>query len=169
MQEQVKKIGGFFIGLAVIIGIVFLLGLLLKGGLWLSAVAYTSLTYISAITFIFSLIILVPLGFFKTTRGFSATGLLIASYIFALSTWVWTFLLSYAFWGIIGVFIGIFLSGVGVIPVAIFGMLVNGAWSLLGQLIFIIFVTWGCRFLSMYLYSLDYNDSHEEYIQTLDV
>lgn len=151
MKEKIKDLGWGILGFAFLIGFGLLAGLFIKGGLWLSATLYPWLVLISVVTFIISILILLPLGIFKRTRGVSAIGLLIASYIFGATTWVWAFLLAYVFWGFMGLFIGLFIGGVGVVPVSMLASIFNGEWAIFGQLILLVVVTFGVRFLSIYI------------------
>lgn len=151
MKEKIKDLGWSILGIAFFIGIILLALLFIKGGLWLSAILYPWLVLISLITFAISIFILLPLGIFKKTRPVSGTGLLITSYVFGTTVWVWSFLLVYALWGFLGLFIGLFIGGVGVIPVAMLATLFNGEWSALGQLILLIVVTFGTGFLAAYI------------------
>lgn len=151
MKEKIKDLGWSLLGIAFFIGLILLAVLFIKGGLWLSATLYPWLVLISVITFAISLLVLLPLAIFKKTRGVSASGLLIASYIFGATTWVWSFLLAYVFWGFMGLFIGLFIGGVGVVPIAMLASLFHGEWAVFGQLILLVVVTFGVRFLSLYI------------------
>jgi hypothetical protein len=151
MKEKIKDFGSMILGAGIFIGFILLLLILLKGGLWLSVVLYPWLAGISAITLIITVLILLPLLIFKKTREFSVTGLMIASCIFGTTTWVWSLLLAYFFWGFMGLFIGLSLAGVGVVPIAMLAVIFNGEWSTLWELIFLVILTFGVRFLSVYM------------------
>lgn len=151
MKEKIKDLGLSFLGIAFFTGIILLALLFIKGGLWLSATLYPWLVLISEITFLISILILLPLGIFKKTRRVSAIGLLITSYILGATTWVWSFILSYVFWGFMGLFIGLFIVGVGIVPIAMLASIFNGEWAIFGQLVLLVVVTFGVRFLSLYI------------------
>lgn len=151
MKEKLKSIGSVLLVIGIFVGISLLVGFFIRGGLWLSQVLYPWLTLISAIAFIFCIIVLLPLAFIRKTRGFSGLGLFIASYIFGASLWVWAFLLTYTLWGAIALIIGLFIAGVGVVPIAMFATLLNGEWSILGQLVLLVILTFGSRILGFYL------------------
>ena len=59
--------------------------------------------------------------------------------------------MAYDLLGVGGVLIGLVFVGVGVVPVAMFGALINGLWSLLLELMLITGFTFGTRFLGGYL------------------
>lgn len=151
MKEKIKSLSQSLIGIAIFIGVILLILLLIYGGLWLSKTLYPWLVLISEITLIISLLILLPLGIFKKTRDLSASGLLIASYVFGATTWVWSFLLAYVLWGFAGLLIGLFIGGIGVVPVAALACIFHEEWTVLGKLILLLIVTFGFRFLSLYV------------------
>jgi hypothetical protein len=82
---------------------------------------------------------------------FSGVAMFLLSYIFGTQTWVYSAIMTYVFWGGVAVFIGMFIFGVGVLPVAILASLLNGEWVILGNLLFGVFLTFGSRFLGIYL------------------
>lgn len=151
MKEKFKSLGSVLLGIGIFIGIILLAAFLIEGGVWLSEILYPWLTIISAIAFFVSILILSPLAFFKKSRGFSGLGFYIVSYIFGASLWVWAFLLTYALWGATALLIGLFLAGVGVVPIAMLATLFHGEWSIFGQLVLLLIFTIGSRMLGIYL------------------
>ncbi len=151
MNEKIKNLSQIVIGITIFIGMILLIFILIYGGLWLSKTLYPWLVLISEITFIISLLILLPLGIFKKTKDLSATGLLIASYIFGATTWVWSFLIAYILWGFAGLLAGLFIGGIGVIPIAALASIFHGEWSVLGKLILLLIATFGFRYLSFHI------------------
>ena len=76
----------------------------------------------------------------------------IASYVFGATLWVRSLLVTYTLWGGIGLAIGLFMAGVGVVPLALLATLFNGLWSTLGELVLGLILTigvrvWGLRLL----------------------
>ena len=71
---------------------------------------------------------------------------MIASLVFGFTLWVWGLLFTYHLWGAIAVFIGLFLMGVGVVPIAMLATLFKGMWSTLGELVLLTVLTFGTRF-----------------------
>jgi hypothetical protein len=61
------------------------------------------------------------------------------------------FLLTLAIWGATGVIIGLFLAGIGVVPVAMLATLFHGMWEPLIQLVLLFILTFGTRMGSLYL------------------
>ena len=149
--EKIKHAGWGLLGIIIIMFGLALAALVIEGGAWLSATIYPWLVDISVISFAISIFILLPLATLKKTRGASGIGLLITSYIFGATLWVWSFLLVYDFWGPLPLFIGIFLGGIGVVPIAMLASMFKGEWGILGQLVLLIIITFGVRFLSGYI------------------
>jgi len=157
--KKLKFIGYGASGILLFLGFILfsflLISIFLKGGLWLSIILYPWLVKISLITFITSILILLPLSIFKKTRAISGTGFIIASFIFGATTWIWSFLLTYMFWGFWGLIIGLCVAGIGVTPIAMLAALLNGEWAVLWQLVLLIIFTLGFGFFAIYIKSID--------------
>ena len=152
MKEKIKDAGYMLLGLAFFMGFILLAVVMFKGGIWVSARLHPILEIISAITLLVTVVVLLPLAIFKKTRAASITGLLLSSKIFGLSLWIWSFLLSYIFWGFIGAFLGVFLFGIGVIPVAIIGTIVNAEWRTLGDITLLIVLAGGTKLFAGHMW-----------------
>jgi hypothetical protein len=150
MRKFLKSIGSFIIGVAFLIGIIVLPLLFIYGGVWLSEIILPWLFIIMFFVFAVDILIILPLGIFNKTKSASAVGLVISSYVYGLTLWLWALLLTYAIWGMIAVIIGLFIFGIGVVPIAILASLINGEWSVLGQIILLMFFTYGSRMLGFY-------------------
>jgi len=149
IKEKLKNIGWTIAGFVLLVVFNLILLFFIKGGVWLSAEVYPWLVTILDFSIFISLFILSPLSFFKKTRGISGVGLVYLSYVFGITLWVWSFLLTYNLWGVIALVIGLFFLGLGVIPIALLATIFNGEWSELGNLILSIVMTFGTRFLGM--------------------
>ena len=96
------------------------------------------------------IVVFLPMGIFKRTKGATALGLSISSYVFGLTLWFFGLLLTYIIWGMVGILIGLFFAGIGVVPLSILATALEGEWSILGQLVFLLFLTFGSRALGSY-------------------
>ena len=85
------------------------------------------------------------LAFSRKTRMITGHGLLIASYALGALVWVDSFVYTYELWGRTAVFIGLFLMGIGVLPMAVLATLFKGQWLVSLLLLFIMAITWGFR------------------------
>jgi hypothetical protein len=151
MKDILKSVGSFLLGICILVGAMFLAAMFIKGGVWLSVRVYPWLVFIAALAFWVTVLIFLPLAFFRRTRGFAGASTYFTSYVFGLTLWVWSLLLSYTLWGIGGVIVGLFLAGIGVVPVAMLASLFNGLWPTLGELVLLTIVTFGSRSLGMYI------------------
>jgi hypothetical protein len=161
MKDTLKSIGGCILGICIFVGVIFLAVMFLKGGVWLSERAYPWLVAINAIAFVVILLVLLPLSIFRRTRGFGGGGIYIASFIFGLTLWVWCLLISYTLWGIGGVVVGLFLAGIGVVPIAVLASVFHGLWSIAGQILLLTAITFGSRFLGIYLMMKSEKHDHD--------
>ncbi|TAM01975.1 MAG: hypothetical protein EPN70_18120 [Paraburkholderia sp.] len=152
IRERLKNIGlvagGFLIGPVVLVGIplVLIFGLtwlIGKIGPWLEPTFFLTLAV--------SIFILAPLALIPKIRTTSAIGLLIASYIFGAILWIESFIATYEFWGTLGVLIGLFIAGVGIVPIAILAALVHADWMSLLGLAMLIAATFGARSLAFWV------------------
>lgn len=151
MKEKFKSIGSVLLGVGISVGVILLAAFFIKGGLWLSDILFPWLTWISNIAFLICILILLPLAIFRKTRGFSGLSLYISSYIFGTTLWVSAFLLTYELWGATALFIGLFMGGIGIVPIAVLATLFHAEWLWFAQIIFLLILTFGSRMLGLYL------------------
>jgi hypothetical protein len=161
MKHTLQAIGGFLLMISILTAVGLLAAFFIKGSLSVSEVLYPWLSLISAIAFFICILLLLPLAIFQKTRAFSGLGLFIASHIFGAGLWVWAFLLTYSIWGATALFIGLFLAGIGVVPIAMLATLFNGEWSIFGQLVLLLVFTFGSRSLGYYLVEKGDEQSYE--------
>ena len=149
--ETLKNIGGCLLYLVLLIGFTIACIFLIKWGADAAIIITPYLSWINNCVLTISLFILTPMAFFRKTRSIAAIGFIISSFIFGLSLWVSGFLVTYAFWGTIGVIIGVLILGIGVVFTAIIALAIHGGWSLLGLMILGIVLTIGTRILGYFL------------------
>jgi MFS family permease len=146
-----KKIA---MGVAGLLSGLFLLCLpviLIFGMTWVSEIVSPWLVPAFLCTLAISIFILGPLSVIRKTRGFSASGLMVASYVFGGCLWITSLLLTYELWGMLAVFIGLVLLGIGIVPVALLAVLFHGQWSYLLDLVVLIVATFGTRLVAVWL------------------
>ena len=108
--------------------------------------AYTFLLPIAWLLVAISVVVLGPMALFRRTRPAAGTGLFLASYIFGLTTWFLAAAVTFATYGWIGFLLGLFLAGVGVVPIAIFAAFVSlGAAELGISLIVMTIIVFAAR------------------------
>lgn len=150
-ESALKNIGYTALGIVMVLAFLSLPVLFITGGAWLAEKVLPWLMYILPIVVALNVWILIPLAIIPPTRGWAGLGFYISSYIFGLTGWFMGLLLSLYLWGWFAVFIGLFLLGVGVVPVAMLATLFNGMWYELGMLFLAVVLTFGTRLFGIYL------------------
>lgn len=151
VKETLGAIGGLALMLAIAaVGIAIVIAFIL-GGVWGSKHLLPWLTVISFVVFAIVIFVLLPLAIPRATRGFSSISMLIASYVFGATLWMFGLLLTYFTWGIVAVIIGLVFFGVGVVPIALLATLFKGMWGPFFTLILLAIATYGCRIGAMSL------------------
>lgn len=93
--------------------------------------AYTFLLPLAWIGAVIVAVVLLPMTLFKKSRPLVGTGMLLASYLFGLTTWFLGAAVTFATWGWVTLIIGLLLGGVGVVPIgALAAFIVLGEPSL---------------------------------------
>jgi CheY-like chemotaxis protein len=150
-MQKIKDFSSMIFGVLIVVGILFIIGFLIEGGEYISEKVYPYINGIGSIIFTFDILVFLPLSFFKKTRVFSVYAFLISSYVFGVGMWFFSFIVTYALWGWLGILIGLFLMGVGVMPVAVVASLFAGQWAVLFNLLFGFALTYGTRAYSIHL------------------
>ncbi len=151
VKETLGAIGGLALMLAIAaVGIAIITAFIL-GGVWVSKHLLPWLTVISFVVFAIVIFVLLPLAIPRATRGFSSISILIASYVFGATLWMFGLLLTYFTWGVVAVIIGLVFFGVGVVPIALLATLFKGMWGPFFTLVLLAIATYGCRIGAMSL------------------
>lgn len=165
-MSKIKDLGWTALGclfpIGLFIGVIFLI----RFGSSIAGSAIQALSLASGWATLIDLLIVLPLLMFRRTRGLASTVLFLTSYLFGLTTWVYGFLVTYSFWGIIGVLLGVFVFGVGVVPFGVIASAINGQWWIVGGLLYGVFITFGSRLLALYI--ADKADTHIEATTVLE-
>lgn len=151
IKSIASNVGSYILGAIVMLLIFCIPVLLIWGGAWLSEKILPWLMLLSLLAFAFNLIILGPLALIRSTRQWAGLGFFVSSYIFGLMGWCMGLFLTWVLWGGIAVLIGLFIMGIGVVPIAMLATLFNGMWPELGILVLTIILTFGLRFLGLKL------------------
>jgi len=101
--------------------------------------AYRFLLPVSWIALALVIVVLLPLAAWRKTRGWAAVGLVVASFIFGITTWLLGAAATFASFGWFGLIVGLLIVGVGVVPLGVLGAfwklkIAGLAWSLLVML-----------------------------------
>lgn len=161
-METLKTIGGCLLWTVMVVVGAFATFFLIKWGVNAAAVVSPYISWLNIVVFLICILILLPMAFFKKSRGIAGVGIFISSYVFGLSLWISGFLITYAIWGIVGVIVGVFLAGIGVVATAIIALILNGAWAMVGIMILNVVLVIGTRMLGAYLAEKAENDKFEQ-------
>lgn len=129
VKDTLAGLGGFLImGAFLVVGLA-IAGVFMLGPAWASTKLLPWFSVLTWIAFALAVFILLLLAIPRATRGFSSVALFIASYVFGATLWMEGLLLTLGLWGLGAVFIGLFLAGVGVVPIAMLATLLKGMWA----------------------------------------
>jgi hypothetical protein len=159
-MSKLKDYGPLLMIISIVLAAFAFLAFLIKGALWISTVLMPILNIIFFCVLAFSIVVFLPLALFYKTRGISGIGIFLASYIFGLNLWLFSFLMVYKFWGVVGLVIGLLGAGIGIIPVGFLAILF-GHLEYMTDMIFLIICTFGARLLGAWLIG-KYEEKQEE-------
>jgi hypothetical protein len=150
-MNALKSAGMVFLGIAAFIAILILALVFLYGVVWVSAQIYDYVIDGALIALAVCIFILTPLSFFHKTRIVPIYGFLVCSVVFGLCTWILGLLTAYIYWGIGGIFIGLSLGGIGVVPIGILAALFHPDWGTALVLVVGLVLTFGARGIAFWL------------------
>ncbi len=136
--------------LAMLGGLAFLLSVVFKGTDWTGQKVFPLVTHVWSLG-LFCAVLLLPLAFFRRTRAYAGNLMVVVSFLVGLSTWIWGFLVTYAFWGLLGLVVGLLLLGLGVVPLGLLAAGVHGRWEVFGDGLLLLLGLFVPRFLGIYL------------------
>src|SRR5262249_23142167 len=145
MKTRLASVGTAALGIAIMLALILIPVLLLQGGLWLSALLFPWLVTLNALAVFVTVVVFLANAGFSSTPKFAGSGMMIVSYVFGATLWVWSLLLTYTLWGGFWLFLGLFMAGVGVVPLAMIATFFKGMWAELGELVLLIVLTLGVR------------------------
>jgi len=144
-MEKIQQFSTYLIGATVLIIILLIPGLFIWGSIKLGELIISWLYVFSKILFCFNLLILAPMAIIPKFREWAGIGMYLSSYIFGITLWFLSLLFTYTLWGWIAVFIGLFIAGIGIVPIAYVIVLLKGLWVPLGYLVILTILTFGTR------------------------
>lgn len=157
LSEKLQILLGCFISAAIPI---FILAVLILGVRWIANHIYPWLTRIAAATFLIDLFIFFPLMAFKRNRIWTSFCLFVSSYVFGLQCWISAFILTYLTLGPVWLCVGLLLAGIGIVPFALVGSVIQSDWSNFLVVMLLLAITLATRLLPLKIWSLaDNQDS----------
>lgn len=135
LKNGLAGLGGVFLVVVLIFASFAAVGAFIRGTAWASTKLLPWFSGLSVLSLAVVVLVLLPLAVPRVTRGFASAALFVASYVFGATLWMEGLLLTLALWGYGAVFIGLFMAGVGVVPIAMVATLLKGMWSPLVELV----------------------------------
>jgi hypothetical protein len=117
------------------------------------------LSLAAVVLFCVCLNLFLPLSFFRFTRFYASVGFIVASYVFGATLWFTGVVVSYLYWGFWGLFIGLVMAGVGVVPIAMLASALHSEWWGVGGFVIGIVLIYGTRLFGVYLGTLCERDT----------
>ena len=151
MKETLKSFGMIATGIILLIVFVVLVGLVIEGAGWLSDRLLPWFAKATGFANALLFLVLLPMSIFKRLRTFTSGTIFMMSYLFGITLWMTGLLVTLENWGSTGVLIGLFLGGVGVVPIGMLASLLHREWLELGMLIGLTVLTFGSRFFALWL------------------
>jgi hypothetical protein len=108
-------------------------------------------------------IVLLPLALSRRARIHIGWLLAFSSFVFGASLWFMSALITFTLWGTFALIVGLFLLGLGVVPMAIIAAAMRSLggdsryWSVFGFQLFLLLLTFGARGLGLYFTTTDIN------------
>lgn len=115
-MNTLKSIGGTLLGIAIFIGIIVATVLFFTLGAKVAFTIAPFINWLAGILFAINLLLLF-FAIIPKARGIVGLIIYISSYVYGLSAWIYGLAVTLALWGWIAVIIGLFLGGVGVVPI----------------------------------------------------
>lgn len=167
-METLKSIGSTLLGIAIFVGIIIATVLLFTLG---AKVAFTIQPFVSWLTgILFTINILALLiAIIPSTRGAIGMIIYVSSYIYGLNVWIFGLAVTLALWGWIAVIVGLFLGGIGVVPIGMLASMFNGHWEIFWTLLIALVLTYGARVVGALLVTNHENQNREEEHDIIEV
>jgi hypothetical protein len=115
---------------------------------WMSRIFFTWIQRGVSITVVLWILVVLPMLLFRKARPVAVSILLYSSLYTGFACWWFSFIVSYNLFGGVGLLIGLLIAGIGVVPLAIFGLAINGQWLGFWNLILAVGLVFGPRALA---------------------
>jgi len=122
--------------------------ILATGDSWLPTRTFNYFAFVVSVALILCALDMLPRRRSNRTNAISLYLLLISSYLFALTTWFLGLLITFHYWGWVGLLLGLCLGLVGVVPLAMIASGLKSDWVMMVVTVLGILVTYGARDLA---------------------
>lgn len=151
-MQSFKSIGGVLLGIVVLVGIIVATVLLFILGAKLAFTIQPFVNWLAGLLFVVNLIALLA-AIAPKARGVSGFIIYVSSYVYGLNTWIFGLAVTLTLWGWIAVIIGIFMGGIGVVPVGMLAATFHGEWGVFWTLFMNLVLTYCARIIGTMLVS----------------
>jgi membrane protein len=145
-MEILESIGGVLLGIAFFVGSIIALILFFTVGATVGVTILPFVSWLTGILFAVNIIALL-IAISRKTRGVVGIIIFLSSYVYGLQTWIIGLLVTLTLWGWIAVIIGLFIGGIGVVPIGMAAAIFNGRWSIFFVLLINVILTYGTRII----------------------
>lgn len=165
-KEIMAGLGGVLACIATLCVFAGIATIFIYGSAWASTRLLPWFSILTWFVVALAVFVLMPLAIPRATRGFSSVALLMSSYVFGVTLWMEGLLLTLFIWGFGAALLGIFVLGIGVVPIAMLATLLNGMWEPLIELVLLTIMTFVSRAGALSLAgSLERPDSFVDCVQ----
>jgi hypothetical protein len=147
---MLAKFGTIALGAALLVALFAVPLLFIKGAMWSSEHLLEPLITVGWLVLGVTIVIALPLSVFKRMRGAMAIAILYSSFVYGLIAWLTGFVITYTHWGVFGVLLGLFLAGVGVVPLGLLASAFH-EWDGFVPLVVLVVLTFGSRLVAIAL------------------
>ena len=159
-MNTLKSIGGTLLGIAIFVGIIAATVLFFTFGAKAAFTISPFVNWLAGLLFIINFITLL-FALIPKARGVVGLIIYISSYVYGLSAWIYGLAVTLAFWGWVAVIIGIFLGGIGVVPIGMLTSVFNGRWDIFWTLLFTVILTYSARIIGFALVNSTDNSTND--------
>lgn len=160
-METLKGIGSFLFGMAIFVGLIIGAIFIFTFGAKASEVIAPYIWGVAIVLFFVNIITLLW-ALSPKARGIVSVILYLSSYVYGLAGWIYGFLITLVFWGWFAIIIGLFLAGVGVVPIGMLASIFHGRWDIFLTLLILVIITYGTRMIAISLSESYENRSYKD-------
>jgi hypothetical protein len=151
MTDSLRTLNQILLGLVIFFGAVTVAILIFAGAPLIAQAVLPILWLAGGLALAFWIFVVLPLSIIRQLRVPAAICSLIVSYVFGATLWTQSLLLAFVAWGPTAVLVGVLFAGIGVVPIALAAMAFSGTWNSVGELLFLILLTYGSRFFAIWI------------------
>jgi len=152
MLEKIKNIGWTGLGMLFFVLVVFVIIFLIKGGVSFIENHQDLIESINQII-IGIIFLLLVISVIPKLRIFTGTSIVYLTFLWAFMVWLTCLAITYELWGLIGMFIGVIMLGLGIFITAPLALLFAGQWSATLILLLSLGIIYGVRMLGLWIAS----------------